>query len=274
VFADLPWWIAALCVLVTAPLAALIIGVARGLLQGVVLADDLAEESLRPVVGKVNRWRDFYATSDPVPEDALPIEGLFPEASSTRIANRRSPLLDHTSYWQNAESFRAPVITELARLIGWRPAKPTRKLITQAQADRLRSSKHLVAWRYVFASFAAVVVLLPALGVERATWSDVANWLGGAANWLANIVRGEGGAGLAGYPERHVVAVLVVLLVALALNGTLASRWHHGARQRGKLLLRRMPPPPDTEHDQHHRRWRRPRGPKRPKAGSAGSASG
>jgi hypothetical protein len=271
------WWIAVGAVVASAPFAAPLISAGRRRLKDIVCEDELPADRLRPVVGKVNRWRDFFATSDPVPEDALPFDELspptFPEASSTQIANRRSPLLDHTSYWQNAESFRAPVIAELARLVGWRPAKPTRRLIEEAHQRRLRTSKRLVAVRYVVASLAALIVLLPGAGVARATWDDAASWLGARADSVAGLVREGDDAWMASYPERHLVALAIVVLVALVLNGGFASRWHAAAGARGRMLLRAMPAP-RTGEERHEARRRFGRRRRRSTAGPAGSAGG
>lgn len=63
------------------------------------------------------RWRDYYASSDPVPEGPLLKTADYTE--SRRIHNIRSTLRDHSSYWRNSEQFVSRVAFEVARTAGW-----------------------------------------------------------------------------------------------------------------------------------------------------------
>ena len=79
--------------------AAMLVSLARRMLRRIVQADGLADD-LRAMTGpsKLHRWIDLSATSDPVPEGGLPLDKLeLQAAKSTRIANYRSPLRDHTA---------------------------------------------------------------------------------------------------------------------------------------------------------------------------------
>lgn len=66
-----------------------------------------------PIPTNVERWLDYWASADPVPngstrtrEASLPV--------STRIWNEASALRDHTAYWQNRDGFALPVVRILA----------------------------------------------------------------------------------------------------------------------------------------------------------------
>ena len=76
----------------------------------------------RSLLGK---WRDVYASQDPVPGGSLinrfaaelrQLEWEVP--SQRRIYNTRLTLFDHTSYWQNIEQFVAPLAIDLLHLMG------------------------------------------------------------------------------------------------------------------------------------------------------------
>jgi hypothetical protein len=74
--------------------------------------------------GNALRWRDFWATSDPVPDGGFgdgnvehsPREVLV---ESTRTTNQRSLATDHTTYEENLEQFVSPLVGELMQLSGW-----------------------------------------------------------------------------------------------------------------------------------------------------------
>jgi hypothetical protein len=239
------WPVAALGPLLS-PVA---LALARRRLKEIVKDEDLPGDRLAAVAGKTKRWLDFYATSDPVPEGALPFEnvpGTFPPASSIEIANRRSPLLDHTSYWQNGEAFRAPVVEELARLLEWELPQPAKARIARARRTREESTKALRASRYSIGSLAVLAFVLPRFAAED-TWDTTSRWVATKADWAAALARGKDEPWLTGDPERDLVAAAALALVALALHGTFASYWYGKANRRARDLFRRRPGSPPEQ---------------------------
>ena len=229
----------------TLVLAGLLITWARGRLMGIVRADLLADE-LRAAVGpeQAQRWLDFYATSDAVPEGALPLEKLELPASSTRIANYRSVVRDHASYVRNGEAFRPAVLAELARLLGWTPPPPAMVVIHNSRERRERKTLALVSDRLVIAASAIAVVLLPYVfdvGRERA--EDVVDWLHERAGWMAQWFGEEAERWVAAEPGRYVVAGAALVLAACTLYGAGALAWAAAARKRQRRLFTPSRPP-------------------------------
>jgi len=73
----------------------------------------------------LSKWRDIYASEDPVPGGSLidrfadELSQLrLPLPSQSRIFNTRFAFLDHTSYFHNVEQFVAPIALDLLRLMG------------------------------------------------------------------------------------------------------------------------------------------------------------
>ena len=73
----------------------------------------------------LSKWRDVYASDDPVPGGSLidrfadELRQLrFPVPTQWPIFNTRFALLDHTSYFRNFEQFVAPIALDLLRLMG------------------------------------------------------------------------------------------------------------------------------------------------------------
>lgn len=95
-------------------IAAIIVGIQSG-------------PEVRPQLRKsvMSKWRDIYASDDPVPGGSLfnRFENDFlkqdlPKPPQSRIFNTRFTLLDHTSYFRNFEQFVAPIALDLLRLMG------------------------------------------------------------------------------------------------------------------------------------------------------------
>lgn len=237
----IPWWAAPIGALLSPPL----IDRARKPLIQIVDARKLHCDRVAAVVGKTERWLDFFATSDPVPEGELPLTAL-PDSASVEIANRRSPLLDHTSYWQNGEAFRAPIVEELARLMDWELSPWARARIAAARETRRQSSVALRTSRWTVGAVAALLLALPALGAGSGAWNSAAKGLGRAADWVIAYLPGKDEAWLAQYPEHHLVAVAAVALLAVVTHGTYASVWYGAAGRRARDLFR-PPEPPEAD---------------------------
>jgi hypothetical protein len=241
-------WSTTTTVVVAAALvvAGLLLTQARRLLKGVVQSERLADE-LAERIGpdKVERWLDFYATSDPVPEGPLPLQTLMPKldaAASTRIANRRSILRDHISYAHNGEAFRPGVLAELAGLVGWTLTKPSMAVVQNARTRRERLTWLLVAWRLVIAGLAAAAIVLPVLDAYgRDAANDVSRWLEKPTGWVADLfdVRNW----VTGHPRDDVIAAAVLALVAFVVYRISAAPWDWRARERARLLFQPARPP-------------------------------
>jgi hypothetical protein len=215
---------------------ALITG-ARGVLKQIVNDDDLGEELAEVVEGRLRRWHDYYATSDPVPEGALPLDEVKLEAGrSTRIANRRSPLFDHTSYFGNGEAFRPAVLAELATLLGWRPSGLAMRTIDVTRERRARATLRLLAARLAIGALAVAVVVLPRVHVRRRAWDDAARWLGDrVSGWLSRS------------PGRDLLLGAAIALAAALLYRLYAGFWNHSADKRaGRVFERPWPCEPDV----------------------------
>lgn len=72
---------------------------------------DSATATLKPV-----RWLDFYASKDPVSNGPLRETDRSDLFTSVEIANRRSVVSDHTSYWDNRDEFVLGVVREIDRI--------------------------------------------------------------------------------------------------------------------------------------------------------------
>jgi tetratricopeptide (TPR) repeat protein len=122
----------------------------------------------RPLPDSV-RWLDLYAASDPVsngpifddqPIDPVTLSGQSGRLESTKVHNRDSFLMDHTSYWQNSEEFVAEIVGALGAECGLKLSE-----ILPMDEERLIVARHRrrnrVRWlrrssRYIFASVIAV----------------------------------------------------------------------------------------------------------------------
>lgn len=94
-----------------------------------------------PIPTNVERWLDYWASADPVPNGStrtrttnLPV--------SRRIWNEASALSDHTAYWQNRDGFVLPVVRILAETA--RSAWTT--LLPPESADATARSRWRTGW--------------------------------------------------------------------------------------------------------------------------------
>ena len=211
---------------------------ARQVLKKIVQDEKLAGELAAIAPGKVARWLDFYASSDPVPEGALPVQKMkLEEASSTRIANRRSPLSDHTSYGANGEAFGPAVLAELAGLVGWTLPKPAWVVVFNARARRARKTRWLVAARFLIGSAAIAAFVLPYLDVWRRRSDDAREWLGDNTGWLLDLFYENAGDAVVEEPGNAILAGAALALAGLVLFAPFAGLWHSRARKRARLLF-------------------------------------
>jgi hypothetical protein len=74
--------------------------------------------------GTTLKWRDFWATADPVPDGGFSPGnvGQSPrtiDLVSIPTTNQKSIATDHTTYEENLEQFVGPLVSELMELSGW-----------------------------------------------------------------------------------------------------------------------------------------------------------
>ena len=92
-----------------------LISAARAILRTIVGAE---AEAIAIGAGQVGRWTDLHASHDPVSEGDLRFDQRL--GQSSKVVNRRSLLLDHVTYWHNAEGFQTAVAREIERVAcGW-----------------------------------------------------------------------------------------------------------------------------------------------------------
>jgi hypothetical protein len=142
-------------------------------------------------------WDDFYAAADPFPDGPVlqprtaeqQADPLWKKPPSTRIRNRDSVFADHSTYWQNAEQFVAPVAKSLVALAGktFLPNDGDQVRLDEASARRER---RVDALRWAgWLTFAAVPVA--AWGLWPGYMADLTRWVAGVLEpvlgWLAEL---------------------------------------------------------------------------------------
>lgn len=133
--------------------ALLAIGIALISLARKALIAIVGPESRAIVIGEqqVAHWSDLHASHDPVSEGNLPLQAGF--GQSSEVVNRRSLVLDHVTYWHNAEGFQAAVALEIERATSGRGAVQRPAALQRAVKARTRVVD------CVFAARAAVIAL-------------------------------------------------------------------------------------------------------------------
>lgn len=205
------------------------------------------------------RWLDFYAVSDPVPngpifdeqvEDPVTLRSSAHGIESIPTHNRGSLVLDHTSYWQNAEDF----VAELADALG---ALSDLELANVMPLDRERRTiaRHRRLWRVRWLRRARWIVFLAAAAAwirgDMVGWTQ---WLLGGVTTLATSIPGLGALLEAVLPETPTATTSAQLLVlgagiAAALGAVSAGWAHWEAKDRQVLMQRRgYPTPADRQH--------------------------
>lgn len=164
------------------------------------------------------RWRDLFASADPVPNGRLHEHRRLPPAS-VPVVNLGSMLHDHNSYWSNRDEFVTRVANALLELD---PALRELRLSPKAvKFLRKRRSKRVrllrIAWWIAFGSVAALVVRY---------WSDWIAIAGWAARRVAAWGQGLGGNEVAPIPLPPAGTwARSVGWAALVLAGYAAVRW-------------------------------------------------
>jgi hypothetical protein len=182
-------------------------------------------------------WCDYWASADPVPDGPIfrsedeegsavpPGHGIV----STKIRNRDSVFSDHTTYWQNAEQFVAPIARTLVGLAGleFLPRQAADAALLEEASRRREARIDALRWAGWLA-FAAVPISIAALWGEPLT--DITRWLGDALNpvwvWLSELLNIT--LPLDGPLAAWIGAVLVILVAwgyRVAVIAPLWRRW-------------------------------------------------
>jgi hypothetical protein len=189
--------------------------------------------------GKLQRWRDYFASSDPVPEGELPLAGLGTAYASTRMFNLRSPFFDHTSYWQNAEGFRPAVLEELAGRLGWPFTPVFAGRVAAGQAARRRTTWVLVAAAWLFGGVALTVSIVGLLGPAWFDlWDDIGGQVGPVMAWVAGLFNDAVEKWLERDPGKDAATAACVVIACAAGYTVVMVIWQHFATKRGARVLR------------------------------------
>jgi hypothetical protein len=194
---------------------------ARAVLRVIVGASD-ESACLGVNEGQVGRWLDLYASHDPVSEGSLPVPSF---GTSSEIVNRRSALLDHTSYWQNVEAFRSAVALELARVAGWRP---TTQLPCEVVAGATERAKRV---RLLVGAHAAIAL------VAGAGAAFFARDLGASLAGVTGTVNGSVGTFLSVGWRPYAIGYLLLGIIAGGLALLVSMVWDEWSDGRTRELL-------------------------------------
>jgi hypothetical protein len=172
-----------------------------------VILSQKMRDVLTIVPPKVDRWYDFYASEDPVPNG--PTRTSEPESDkrkSKQISNLGSFFADHTSYWDNLDGFVLPVLRVCAETgkSSWQNELPTESPeIDKRAAWRVRSLQSaraivclswMVTWAALWVFHRNVIPLpfklagwLPAIAVTMTRFATLAVAMGVAA-WVSSSI--------------------------------------------------------------------------------------
>ena len=148
-----------------------------------VILSQKMRDVLTIVPPKVDRWYDFYASEDPVPNGpTLITEPESEKRKSNPISNLGSFFADHTSYWDNLDGFVLPVVRVCAETgkSSWQNQLPRESPEVDKRA----------AWRVRLLRLARAIVCLSWLVTGAALWFFHANaipLLFKPAGWLPAI---------------------------------------------------------------------------------------
>lgn len=114
------------------------------------------------------RWRDCYASGDPVPNGAVLRRA---RGVSREVCNRRSMLADHTSYWANLDEFVSTLYEEVADARRNRDENG-RDILSRLRlsADARRAIARRRRWRASIGRTIQWTALAGLVGVSMVTW--------------------------------------------------------------------------------------------------------
>jgi hypothetical protein len=165
------------------------------------------QDVLTIVPPKVDRWYDFYASEDPVPNGPTRIsEPDSDKRKSKQISNLGSFFADHTSYWANLDGFVLPVLRVCAETgkSSWQNELPKEcPEVDERAAWRVRSLQSaraivclswMVTWAALWVFHRNVIPLpfklagwLPAIAVAMTRFATLAVAMAVAA-WVSSSI--------------------------------------------------------------------------------------
>lgn len=234
--------LAALCAAKLVPLPVLFFGTVLGLLSHVFVMQRLGQ--WMPQIQDLGvKWRNFYASHDPVPFGPL---GVKREGKEKRleewqdeVVNRMSIISDHTSYWESSDDFVAKTIQLLCEASG---------LVLNDELDEewLKVSARRRRWRVEWlakcraATLVSVISLPFTLQFMRPDVFDAAAaTLDAAAPSVGAALRATMGA--IGLSEPFVVGSALLLGATLACFVSAAIAWRlWNKTEQGKFFHRHV----------------------------------
>ena len=176
----------------------------------------------------VRDWKEFYASSDPVPAGATERAGVE-EWDSREIHTTGSWFADHTSYWRNRDGFVLPLLGMLS------DESELLKVLPESRYFEQVRMVHRVQWlqfarRLILALGVGLSIsLFPEFGAMK---SVVESWLDGlpfgAGSWFPEIGGIEPAAG---------ATVGLLLLLMWIGNAVLRSLWWVWVKEEHKAVL-------------------------------------
>ena len=182
------------------------------------LASTVPVPNLRTRRSILNFWHDYTASHDPVPGGSTlsPYKEDFDRLGVTPkwkvIFNKRSVSRDHTAYFENVEGFVAPIGIDVLQLLGF-PIKQeqTNTVLEEAQARRAKYTWLRLAWRYCWACFTSIALLVAAI-ISFPDWHMTIKPVFESSGEFFNMLRALWSSGLL---RQVIVDLLPVLLPSI-----------------------------------------------------------
>jgi hypothetical protein len=175
------------------------------------------------------RWRDCYATADPVPNGTV---AAAVEDRTLKVCNRSSMLSDHTSYWINLDEFVSALYGEISQCRSKDPLPLLR--IETPIVERIGRRRR---WRVAVARYIEWTTAVGVLAVLAHEWYACKAFLVWA--WsrtgapIVKSVLGMSFNDVAGYSiDWETVGLLALLLGASLVVRVLWNAWDHNEMRR------------------------------------------
>jgi hypothetical protein len=192
--------------------------------------------------GCQTKWRDYYASNDPVPNGPLFDEDQ-PFLKSEKVHNFASMFRDHTTYWLNRDQFVPAIIGDLAELsqlplLDLRPGDE-QKIQTAAKRRAGRVQWLAYATSAIWIMVAVVIITrwndLPQVGAvllsQLPLLEKILRWFG-----IKEISNGEFATS---FLAQDVAGIIAALLCAVLASQVIRLVWQLWTRRDTRALLRR-----------------------------------
>ena len=185
-------------------------------------------------------WRDYWAASDPVPDDELTAPSGAVDFRTTRIQNRDSVIGDHTNYEENVEQFVGPVVRHVARMAGVPLGGADGRWQFVERAAKRRHKRVTALSRWWLVSLCGVALACVALGSVGLTYLGIP--IRDLLNLLAGILPEVGGESLdAWLPLPLLGGAVVAILGVLWHRVVISPAWRYWDRTEADFMFRREP---------------------------------